>query len=126
MANTIVYGYPQPIGAKVMIMVDHAGPVSYVQYTTSAVGDVMNASDIGMGGIESAYIAFGGYTADGLYYVIPMFSKAADLVAGSATPRITFKWYTLVGGAFTAITTTEVTAAVDLHASLCRVKLICV
>jgi hypothetical protein len=52
---TPVPGYPQPWGTKYVQEIDRTGPSSYTQVvtgTTPSGGDKLNASDIGMGGIE--------------------------------------------------------------------------
>lgn len=46
-------GYPQPWGTKIVLQFDRTGPTSYATFTApSTGGDVMNASDIGVGGLE--------------------------------------------------------------------------
>jgi len=124
--NNIVFGYPQPEGAKIRLLIDHYGPVSYVQYTTAAAGDVINASDLGVGGFENCGAGFTAYTQDGLFGVQVIFSQASDLQVGSATKRVTLRWLTPTSTAFTALTTTEVSAAVNLNASFVRLIFYCV
>ena len=46
-------GYPTPVADKIKIKADRTGPASYTQFTTpSTGGDVMNASDVGVGGFD--------------------------------------------------------------------------
>lgn len=53
LGNKPLAGYPQPRGSKYKSIFDHTGPASYTQFTSpSTGGDVINASDIGAGGIE--------------------------------------------------------------------------
>ena len=74
MANRILAGYPQPVGAKYEIIVDIDGPASYVNSGTFASsGQQINASDFGFGGIE--YIEVDGLSSDGV--------NAVQLVLGA-------------------------------------------
>ena len=53
MANRILAGYPNYVGDKIEMIIDHDGPVSYLNTGTFATsGDQINASDLGLGGIE--------------------------------------------------------------------------
>jgi hypothetical protein len=125
--NNIVFGYPQPEGAKIRLLIDHYGPVSYVQFAPATpAGDLINGTDVGVGGFESAGAGFASYSQDGLYSVQVTFSKASNLAVGSACGQIAVRWNTLTGGAFTAPTTTEVSAATNLNSSFVRLILYCV
>ena len=54
LGNTILPGYEMPMGNKILINFDHAGPASYVQFATPATGgDVIRASDINKGGFDN-------------------------------------------------------------------------
>jgi hypothetical protein len=121
MANTNVQGYPTSIGSKTRFTFDHYGPASYVQYSASTgAGDVVNASDLGFGGIDNAQVVWSGYSNSGNYIVQVMQSKASDVPAGGAAKRVTMQWFTVTSGAFSAIST-EASAATDLHAEYVRV-----
>lgn len=53
MAVRILAGYPQYVGDKIEMMVDIDGPTSYVNTNTFGTsGQQINASDLGLGGIE--------------------------------------------------------------------------
>lgn len=46
-------GYPRQLGAKIQQVFDRTGPASYSLYTSpSTGGDVMNASDLAVGGFD--------------------------------------------------------------------------
>lgn len=127
MANTnnIVYGYPQPIGAKIKIAIDHYGPASYVQYVAATgVGDVINASDLGVGGFENAAPAWAGYSNSGNYIVTCKLNTATQEQPGSAVAKFTVQWYT-TSAAFTTIST-EANAATNLSAEYVRIFIDCV
>src|SRR5580692_11701055 len=111
--NTPLLGYPQPWGTKEIMIFDHTGPVSYANIGTSGSGgDVINASDLGFGGIDQLGSGFGGftefYTASG-NYLVKMFTghttttPTVSYPTGSAFPSITLQWFNCA--AFGAIST---------------------
>ena len=128
MSNIPVQGYPMPIGgSKTKMIFDHYGPKSYVQYNASTgAGDVINASDLGFGGIDANHILWTGYSDDGNYLVQLMLTKADDWptgstssgAGGSAGTRLTAQWFT-TSAAFGA-KSTEANAATDLSARFVR------
>jgi hypothetical protein len=125
MANTIVYGYPQPIGGKIQMKVDHYGPASYVQYVAATgVGDVINASDVGVGGFESAGATWSSYSNSGNYIVNIKLNTATQTQPGSAVAKFTVQWFT-TSAAFGTIST-EATATTNLSAEYVRLALDCV
>jgi hypothetical protein len=122
MANPInvpLPGWPAPPGAKPKEVFDHYGPVSYVQYG-SAVGDIINASDLGFGGIETGGATWGGYSNSGNYIVTVQQSKANDVAAGIPASRVTVQWFT-TSAAF-GTKSTEVTAATNLNSEYVRLS----
>ena|ERR1700676_2342808 len=129
MANYAVLGYPQPLGAKIQDRKDHSGPASYVQYApgTTPAGDIVNASDIGMGGFDSFGMDYTGYTLSGTYLVIAKpakvnyFSPGSANVGGSTASQFILQWFTTTGGAGTFTpASTEVTATTNLSAETVR------
>ena len=126
MANAInqpLPGYPAPAGAKPKEVFDHYGPVSYVQYG-SAVGDIINASDLSFGGFENVGVGWAGYSNSGNYIVQVMQSKANDVAAQQPATRVTIQWFTTTG-AFGA-KSTEATAATNLNSEYVRLTADCV
>lgn len=65
MANRSLPGYPQQVGAKIELVIDHDGPASYNNTSTFATsGEQINASDFGLGGFE--YVEADGLSSDGV------------------------------------------------------------
>lgn len=130
MANFGVSGYPQSLGAKYMDRKDHNGPASYVQYVpgSTPAGDIVNASDLGLGGFDNYGMDFGGYSLSGTYIVIAKpaktnaFSQGTATSGGSAATQFVMQWFTCTGGAgsFGPNSGTEVSAAVNLSAEVVR------
>jgi hypothetical protein len=123
MANAInqpLPGYPQPWGDKIVETFDHYGPTSYVQYG-SAVGDIINASDLSFGGIEFiGHAGWNSYSNSGNYIVQVMPAKANDIPAAGPATRVTIQWFT-TSAAFGA-KSTEVTAATNLNSEYVRLQ----
>src|SRR5271156_5290199 len=104
MANRVLPGYPQQIGGKYEMVVDHDGPASYVNTATFATsGEQINAADFGFGGIE--YIECDGLSSDGLNNVQIVLGAtvagATNLqpastanVGGPAVASAVIHWYT--------------------------------
>lgn len=119
-------GYPQPWGSKIRMLFDRTGPKSYANIgSSSGKGDVLNASDLGLGGFEVAGVAFQGFSSSGNYAVRVYTGTSATAITntapfpGSAVSAITIVWYA-VGTAFVTATT-EVSNATDLSAETIRI-----
>lgn len=113
MANTIVPGYATAWGNKYVVMIDHTGPSSYNNtgtYGTS--GDVINASDLGYGGIEAVLSA--SQSSDGLNDIV-WSAPGSGVVASS----VALHW-------FVTSTSTEVANGVSLSSKSVRLVLVCV
>jgi hypothetical protein len=121
--NQPLPGYPQPWGDKIHMVWDHYGPTSYVAYSASTgVGDIINASDLGFGGLEFVnHAIWNSYSNSGNYIVQAMLTKASDAPNGGAATRVTIQWFTVASGAFSA-KSTEVTAATNLSAEYVRLE----
>src|SRR5271166_2622852 len=117
MANAInqpLPGYPCTIGSKTLTVFDHYGPSSYVQYNASTgVGDIVNASDLGFGGLDQLDIFFTGYSNSGNYIVWVMMTKANATPAAGAGTRVTLQWLT-TSSAFGPIST-QASATANLN-----------
>lgn len=116
MANNIVSIFPQE--NKYIITFDHSGPSSYAQST----GDVVNATDLGFGGIE--YINVAGDSSK-TYYVWPIFNLAIppsvgypSPTGGNAVPSVQIHWYAFSGNAEVGNGTNLSTFAVRLQAQV--------
>lgn len=126
MANTYVLGYPQPIGAKIQLRIDHTGPASYVAFVpATGVGDVIKASDLGVGGLETGGTTFSAYTTSGTYIVQVNLCTAVPMPAGSAVSQCTLQWFTLTGGVWTA-KSSEVSPGTNLASEVIRLDFTCV
>jgi hypothetical protein len=90
-----------------------SGPTSYVNTGTfTTAGQVINASDFGLGGIES--IQPMGLTNDSVYTVlIALTPQSAN---SGASKQATIHWFVQATGA-------EVANAVDLSASFIRLRI---
>jgi hypothetical protein len=135
MANYIVNGYPQPLGAKYQMRVDHAGPTSYVQFApgSTPAGDIVNATDVGFGGFDSFGTTYAGYDTTGTYLVLvkpaknPFYSPGTSLAGGGAATQCIVQWFTTTGGAGTFTpASTEVSAATNLSTYTVRLDFTCV
>jgi len=116
MANTILPGYMMPLGAKNLCVFDHSGPASYTQAGVAGAittgGDVINASDIGMGCFDNFEVDITDPTGQ-------LFAEIQPINAGNgnAIPSVRIIWYSRVtatvgGQAQTA--NAEVAAATNL------------
>lgn len=92
-------GYPQAVGTKRVSVIEHAGPTSYVQFTTSGGGDVVDHHEFGTGHLEAVTAPMMDPT--GTYYA-RVWKKAAGPV-----PSVALQWIVVATGA-------EVAGAVDL------------
>jgi hypothetical protein len=126
MANRILPGYMCQIGDKLLIHFDHDGPTSYVQHvvgTTPTGADIVNASDIGVGGFDNVD-AMMDQTGRLYALVIPIAGGG-----GNATQQVMLVWYaavtaTIGGQAQTA--GSEIVAGTNLSTFSLRIQAICV
>lgn len=124
LGNKPVSGYPQPFGDKIAQTFDHTGPASYTQFSTPTTGgDVLNASDIGVGGIDTMR---GGIDTTGQIacYVVNYLGGYAN-----AVPKVILIYYALVtaslGGQSQTIGT-QVAASTNLSTFSFRLEALCV
>ena len=129
MANTIsgllvvVAGYPQPWGTKYRQLIDLYGPSSYSNVASSSgTGQVVNASDVGMGGFDDAGASFSGYSASGNYIVGITIPGANKNALGGPQASVSVQWFT-TSTAFGA-KSTEVTNATSLAAEVVRLAFV--
>jgi hypothetical protein len=128
--NTPLFGYPcATAGGKIKQLFDHSGPASYGNIgTSSGTGDVINASDLSMGGFDMVNdVAFGYYTFSGTYFVKVFTSSSGTTPAvspatGSAFSKFILQWFT-TSAPFGAVST-EVTNATNLSAETVRIELV--
>jgi hypothetical protein len=126
MANTILPGYMAPIGDKYWIHFDHTGPASYTQHvaaTTPTGGDIINASDLGVGGFDNMDSMM---DSTGRFYAIPLPIAGGS---GNAVTQMMLIWYSAVtatvgGQAQTA--GSEVAAGTNLSSFALRIEAICI
>ena len=112
MANRILPGYLTQLGNKLEMLFDHDGPVSYVNTGTfNTSGDIVNASDLGIGGIESLNVD--GISSDGLNYAYIEYRNGGN---GNAIPLVAIHWFVLA-------TNVEVANAVNLSTKSLRLQL---
>ena len=128
MANTILPGYMTPMGAKYLITFDHTGPTSYVQGGVNAAlttgGDVIKASDIGVGGFDYLQSDVTDKTGQLYAFIVPVSGGG-----GNATPTAALLWYSRVtatvgGQAQTA--GNQVVAGTNLSTFALRIQAWCV
>lgn len=81
--DKILAGYEQVIGAKLQVIVDHFGPVSYSQTT----GDVYPATNLNRGGFDKVTA---GITLDNAYSVLTTYPASAS--AGGGTVSVVLVW----------------------------------
>lgn len=120
MANTVLAGYEQPVGGKLEIMVDHAGPASYLNVSTSShAGDVINASDFNRGGIE--YCSDVAIAASGNYAVRAYRGSGAK--QGAVKSSVQLRWFSYPAASTTGALGAEVADTTDLSAESVRLHL---
>lgn len=126
MANRILPGYSTPMGDKILIHLDHDGPSSYTRVTvgtTPTGADIINASDIGVGGFDN----LDGMTdSTGRFYILAIPIGGGG---GNAVTQIMLVWFSLVTatvGGQSQTANTEVAAGTNLSAFSVRVQAICV
>ena len=129
--NTPLLGYPTKMGNKIREIFDHTGPKSYSNIgTNSGTGDVINASDFGVGGFEEFISSFGGwlegYSNTG-NFIVKIFTSSSGttpsqsaLANGAALSKVVMQWFT-TSTAFGAIST-EVTNTTDLSGESVRLS----
>lgn len=119
MANRILPGYNMPVGEKIDLIIDHDGPSSYTNsgvFSTS--GETLNASDIGLGGLEM--VNAGMLSSDGLNFVqITPTNQSTSTTAvgtgGNALTSVKIHWYVLASGAEVANGTNLSAKSIRLH-----------
>ena len=117
MANRFLDGYSLPIGDKIEIVVDHDGPASYVNTATFATsGEVINASDFGIGGFELVQVD--ALSNDGLNYAYVVLSgqSTSTGVKGTLGTQATIHWFVVATGV-------EVANAVNLSTKSIRLQI---
>jgi len=130
----VLLGYPTKLGNKEFTIIDRSGPPSYSNIgTSSGTGDVLKASDLGMGGFDIVMsMGTGGYlegydSTGGFVVKIGTGTSGTSLVAsgftgGAALPSLVIQWFT-TAAAFGAIST-EVANGTDLSAKIIRIALL--
>jgi hypothetical protein len=122
--NQPLAGYPQPVGAKIEKVFDHTGPSSYTQFATPTTGgDVINASDLGIGGIESMAPVV---DTTGKVIAYPVFNYGGY---GNAVPSVAIQYWSLVTASLygqSQVLGTQVVAASDLSGLSFRFRALCV
>lgn len=126
MSNRILPGYMAPVGDKYLIHFDHDGPSSYSRVTvgtTPSGGDIINASDLGVGGFDN----LDGMTdPTGRFYVLAVPIGGGG---GNAVTQVMLIWFsnvTATVGGQSQTANTEVAAGTNLSAFSVRVQAICV
>jgi hypothetical protein len=109
--DVILPGYPQPVGAKIQYVVDHAGPLSY---TTG--GETYSVSNIGAGGFDhveggTSYGVLASTTA-GTYSVSAIIASGSG---GTGVPTVKLKW--------TTVGASEVSAGTNLNGQYVRLNI---
>lgn len=124
MSNTPLPGYPMPVGEKYLNVFDHTGPASYTQFATpSTGGDVINASDLGVGGFDSMDPVVD-TTGRIIAYPVQNFGGG-----GNAASKVTVEYWSLVTaslGGQSQTLGTQVAATSNLSTFIFRMKAICV
>jgi hypothetical protein len=115
LGNTILPGYPMPLGEKYLVIFDHTGPKSYTQFSAGAGGDIIKASDLGMGGFDSILETTLDTTA--VNSVQEIYTLGGF---GNAVPQVSLEWFT------SAAQTAQVTGATDLSAKSVRITAVMV
>jgi len=115
-ANRILPGYPQDVGAKKEVVFDHDGPASYNNTGTPLTsGETINATDLGAGGID--YCETDSLSSDGLNYAYVMIlSQSTSGNWGNIVQSIVIRWFVVATGA-------EVANAVNLSTKSIRIRL---
>lgn len=111
MADLILAGYVMPLGAKYMVIFDHAGPASYNNtgtYATSGGTITANTSGLNLGGFD-ALIATSD-SQDGLYYAVLIPTSGGN---GNAIVSYAIHW-------FVRATNVEVANATNISTSYIR------
>jgi hypothetical protein len=115
MANRILPGYVNVIGDKYEVILDRDGPASYVNTGTFATsGDVLYASDFGLGGFE--VVQADALSSDGLNFGWIFLPGQSTSVGGNAVPTAVIHWYVLA-------TNAEVANGVALNTKSIRLQI---
>jgi len=119
MANVFVQGYPTPSGSKILCIFDHSGPTSYSNIgSSSGTGDVVNASDLGLGGFDSVNGSFSAYDFTNTYNVKMLWAPASSPAAPAsdgAVGSFVLQWFVISTGLEVANTTNLSAKTVRLH-----------
>lgn len=122
-SDLFVQGYPTAWGNKYHAVVDHYGPTSYSNIgTSSGTGDVINATQYGMGGFDTFSAQFGGYSFSGNYFV-KVFTNSTPGVSpiiGGAYNQVVLQWFA-ASPAFGTVGS-EVSNATNLNAEKVRLS----
>jgi hypothetical protein len=110
--DKILAGYPQSIGGKIEVIVDHYGPLSYSQTTA----DVYQASQLGQGGFDivQAGTSYNPGTGVAGNYTVQVYYSTG--YAGIGSPSVKLVWY--INGS------TQVTNGTNLNGEVVRLKVI--
>jgi hypothetical protein len=113
MAIRILPGYVMSTGAKYEVIIDRDGPVSY---TGGASGtDILNASDLGLGGFES--VAADALSQDGLTACyVQLINQSTSGPQGNAVTQARLRY-------FVVATAAEVANATDLSGKSWRFQI---
>jgi hypothetical protein len=113
--NTPLAGYEQKVNAKLELIFDHAGPASYKNVSTATkAGDVINAADLGRGGIEK--ITDVAIAASGNYAVRAYMTQTGGAVGQSVQMR----WFSYPAAGTTGALGAEVADGTNLSAESVR------
>jgi hypothetical protein len=113
--NTVLPGYPMPLGEKYLVIFDHTGPKSYTQLSAGAGGDIINAADLGMDGFDAILETTLDTTVT--YSVEEVYTLGGY---GNAVPSINLEWFT------SPAQTTQVTGGTDLSSKSVRITAVMV
>lgn len=112
MAIRILPGYMMPVGSKYELIIDRDGPASY---TGGAAGtDLLNASDVGLGGFES--VAADAVSQDGLTSCFVQLINQSTSGLGNAVTQARLRYFVVATGA-------EVANATDLSTKSWRFQI---
>ena len=102
MADTPLPGYPQPMGSRMIAILNHAGPKANA-YT--AGGEVFDATHLFGGGVLDAVLPGVSWSynasAVGTYYVIVVYPVAQAIAGASGPLTVKLQWFTAAGSEVT-------------------------
>jgi hypothetical protein len=98
MANRILPGYMNQVGAKLEIIVDHDGPAAYNNTGVALTsGETINASDFGIGGFE--VVQCDSLSSDGLNEcLVTLVGQSTGGPMGNAVTQATIRWFVVSTG----------------------------